>query len=741
MRTNLLPHNRLAYQMVMQSLSQNDRTCIVHPTGTGKSYLTAAVSEKYKRILILAPNNFAIDEVKKVTYWHKGIDYMTYSLLMYRGASDNYDLIVLDEFHRAGADMWGDAVKRLISENPQAKVLGTSATPVRFLDKERDMAVELFDGNIASQMSLGEAWSRNILPIPTYVTGLFDFSTTAKETSRKIEESQNLSSEEKAQRLKMLHNIELEWQTSHGMPAIIRKYVRKDVYRVIVFCNDLKSLRQLEYTVKEWFDSAGIPIDSINYLHHKLSDKKKAKAMADFKTDSNKGAKIILAVNMLNESVHIPNVDVVIMLRTTASRIIYLQQLGRCLSAANAEKPVVLDMVDNISSTSCIHDISNEFELREVGRAKMERREPRTFTIYDHMQEIRDIVSNLELGIIHVPVETRVANLRQFVSQHGRLPKRVENKDYRNYSILRAYHREEIEDIIQTYGKPINKVPIETRIANLRQFISKNGRVPKKKDDGDDYNNWQYLYCHQRNEISDILEIYGRPKPNFDEVIKEYIEFCHKNGRKPKRTSADSRERYLDNFYFDHKDAMLEIPEVRKYIELYGREMSIEIPLQKLREFYETHHRKPSKADGDIYYKIYRKLKYDERPEVKAFFESVKHVGVKNEFETMNADERFQAIEEFCEEHQRTPVKADGDIYTLYRYIKNSIHKNDERLKAIIDKYHITGYQRVTERLAAAVEFCERNNRLPNKSNDLRKLIDHYPDHPIVKQLYQKYGK
>ena len=683
MRTNLLPHNRLAYQMVMQSLSKHDRTCIVHPTGTGKSYLTAAVSEKYKRILILAPNNFAIDEVKKVTYWHKGIDYMTYSLLMYRGASDNYDLIVLDEFHRAGADMWGDAVKRLISENPQAKVLGTSATPVRFLDKERDMSVELFDGNIASQMSLGEAWSRNILPIPTYVTGLFDFSTTAKETSRKIEESQNLSNEEKAKRLKMLHNIELEWQTSHGMPAIIRKYVRKDVYRVIVFCNDLKSLRQLEYTVKEWFDSAGIPIDSINYLHHKLSDKKKAKAMADFKTDSNKGAKIILAVNMLNESVHIPNVDVVIMLRTTASRIIYLQQLGRCLSAANAEKPVVLDMVDNISSTSCIHDISNEFELREVGRAKVERREPRTFTIYDHMQEIRDIVSNLELGIIHVPVETRVANLRQFISQHGRVPTKDEKEDYRNWVILSGHHREEIKD---------------------------------------------------------ILEIYGRPKPNLDEVIKEYVEFCRENGRKPQASKTDKKENYLHYFFSDHKDAMLENQELRQYVEMYGRNMSPERPLQQLREFYETHHRKPSKADGDIYYKVYRKLKYRDHPEVKAFFESMKHVGVKNEFETMNADERFQAIEEFCEEHQRTPVKADGDIYTLYRELSRC-HKDDVRLKAIKDKYHITGYQRVTERLAAAVEFCERNNRLPNKSNDLRKLIDNYPDHPIVKQLYQKYGK
>ena len=43
-----------------------------------------------------------------------------------------------------------------------APVLGLSATHVRYLDNQRDMADELFDGCIASEMTLGEAIGRGI---------------------------------------------------------------------------------------------------------------------------------------------------------------------------------------------------------------------------------------------------------------------------------------------------------------------------------------------------------------------------------------------------------------------------------------------------------------------------------------------------------------------------------------------------------------------------------------------------
>ena len=47
------------------------------------------------------------------------------------------DYIILDEFHRCGAEMWGDGVDKLLSKYPNVPVLGLSATAIRYLDNQR----------------------------------------------------------------------------------------------------------------------------------------------------------------------------------------------------------------------------------------------------------------------------------------------------------------------------------------------------------------------------------------------------------------------------------------------------------------------------------------------------------------------------------------------------------------------------------------------------------------------------
>lgn len=80
------------------------------------------------------------------------------------------NIFIFDEFHRAGAQMWGQGVQRLLMIYPHVLVFGLSTTLVRYLDNRRDMAAELFESNAASEMSLGEAIARGILPAPKYVT-------------------------------------------------------------------------------------------------------------------------------------------------------------------------------------------------------------------------------------------------------------------------------------------------------------------------------------------------------------------------------------------------------------------------------------------------------------------------------------------------------------------------------------------------------------------------------------------
>ena len=101
------------------------------------------------------------------------VEFMTYTKLLRLSEEALMALrpetIILDEFHRCGAYCWGQGVERLLRAYPAAKVMGLSATPIRYLDNCRNMAEELFtvDGRfcVASEMTLGEAIVRDELSL------------------------------------------------------------------------------------------------------------------------------------------------------------------------------------------------------------------------------------------------------------------------------------------------------------------------------------------------------------------------------------------------------------------------------------------------------------------------------------------------------------------------------------------------------------------------------------------------
>lgn len=93
--------------------------------------------------------------------------------------------------------------------------------------------------------------------------------------------------------------------------------------------------------------------------------------MEDFESDNYDGLKVAISVNMLNEGIHVPHVDGIIMLRSTISRLIIEQQIGRCLTAENIlKRPVVLDLVNNMDTM--LLDYNKTYSLVEVVMAIME---------------------------------------------------------------------------------------------------------------------------------------------------------------------------------------------------------------------------------------------------------------------------------------------------------------------------------------------------------------------------------
>ena len=153
----LYPHNEKAYRKLLDMLSGTRRACIIHPTGTGKAFIAYryAFDHPNERILWMSPSTY-IEQEQEASIRRelpnqefKNIERMTYQTAMHRAQKGNLDIhadtVIFDEFHHTGAPQWSRGVEGVIECNPDANLIGLSATSIRYSDSGRDMSDELFD--------------------------------------------------------------------------------------------------------------------------------------------------------------------------------------------------------------------------------------------------------------------------------------------------------------------------------------------------------------------------------------------------------------------------------------------------------------------------------------------------------------------------------------------------------------------------------------------------------------------
>ncbi len=206
MGLELFPHNQTAYDAAMDMIAKYGKAAVIHPTGTGKSMIAfwLAFAHSKDRICWLSPSSYIYQTQKQSLAeampefseeMLSNVTFLTYAKLMSNEdemCSLRCDWIICDEFHRAGSQKWGNSVRKLLAMYPDAGVLGLSATNVRYLDHQRDMAEELFDGHIASEITLGDAIARNILPAPVYIISMYAYGKQLTKLKNQIQASGSL---------------------------------------------------------------------------------------------------------------------------------------------------------------------------------------------------------------------------------------------------------------------------------------------------------------------------------------------------------------------------------------------------------------------------------------------------------------------------------------------------------------------------------------------------------------------
>jgi len=182
----LYAHNENAYHAALAMIARTGKAVVIHPTGAGKSFIGFKFCEDYpeRNICWISPSEYIfkaqLDNLAaNCSIVPENIIFLTYARLMLMSSEEikelRPDLIILDEFHRCGAEQWSTGIQALLDANPSVPLLGLSATNIRFLDNQRDMAKELFDGHIASEITLGEAIARGILKPPKYILSVYSF--------------------------------------------------------------------------------------------------------------------------------------------------------------------------------------------------------------------------------------------------------------------------------------------------------------------------------------------------------------------------------------------------------------------------------------------------------------------------------------------------------------------------------------------------------------------------------------
>lgn len=414
MTIDLYPHNQRAYELVKKEWKSNNRACVVQPTGTGKSFVVMRCIQDFHNAIIITPREYIINHLQeKLNQYGLEANIMTYCKLM-RLTQDqieeiNPDLIVLDEFHHCGAECWGNGVQRLLSAYPNVKILGTSATEIRYLDNQRDMSDELFSGNVAFRLSLAEAMAQRILPTFKYVSALYTFDFEINRLRGEIEESNNNENEKRGLILQV-DKLKDHLEKSKNVPSILKQYLLGNfVGKYIVFCKNKKHLLTMKEVVKEWFIASGA-IDSdirvySTYTGYSQSDAEFNK----FKSLPDNKLRLLFAIEKLNEGVHLKDISGVILLRPTQSPTLYFQQIGRCTSVDKSNSPWIFDLVNNFmeiqKGQSAAFNLKKEFdnavkECKKDALAKNEKYEPPEFLVFNEFHNEIEFFKDIESKLL-----------------------------------------------------------------------------------------------------------------------------------------------------------------------------------------------------------------------------------------------------------------------------------------------------------------------------------------------------
>ncbi|WP_404814403.1 DEAD/DEAH box helicase family protein [Clostridium algoriphilum] len=327
-----------------------DKGLVVAATGIGKTYLAAFDSIGFHKVLFVAHREEILNQAEtsfknirpniktglfsgKNKETNKDVLFATVQTLGQKKylcdeyfKKDEFDYIIIDEFHHAAAGNYGNILEYFTPKF----LLGLTATPERMDNKD---VFALCDYNIVYEVRLKGAIDKGWL-VPFRFYGVFDDTDYEKISFRNGRYDE----------------VELERALMINKRAdlILKHYKKYNSRRALGFC---ASRKHAQYMSK-YFNENGIKACAVVSGEQTKFTMERCDAVDKLrKAELN----IIFSVDMFNEGLDIPEIDMILFLRPTESPTIFLQQLGRGLRKYKDKMYVnILDFIGNYKKAQLV---------------------------------------------------------------------------------------------------------------------------------------------------------------------------------------------------------------------------------------------------------------------------------------------------------------------------------------------------------------------------------------------------
>ena len=372
----LRPYQEAAVSDACKALDKHGNTIVVAPTGAGKTImLPALVGERYKdgkKILVMQHRDELVDQNKSkferinpyittsivngtVKNWDgNAIFSMVQTISRERNLRDRpkFDMIVVDESHHAAADTYLKVINAVKEDNPDAEIVGFTATPNRGDGK----GLRSVFNNCSHQIEITTLIREGFLvPPKSYV-----IDCGVGEQLNKVSRKGNDFDMEQVEAI-MNHKVINDKVVTEWMD-------HADGRKTVVFCSTIKHAEDLlesfvEHDINAKLVTGDTPKDERAETLHEL-------AYGDLE--------VVVNVSVLTEGFDAPAVSCIVLTRPCSQKGTMVQMIGRGLRTIDPEEfpgvvktdCVVLDFGTSVLTHGSLED-AVDLDDREKGEAPL----------------------------------------------------------------------------------------------------------------------------------------------------------------------------------------------------------------------------------------------------------------------------------------------------------------------------------------------------------------------------------